>query len=51
MKFTLSWLKDHLDTKATVDEIVAFCFEVSAWMLSNRRQRIHARGRPKARPF
>ena len=21
MKFTLSWLKDHLDTKATVDEI------------------------------
>ena len=22
MKFTLSWLKDHLDTKATVDEIV-----------------------------
>jgi phenylalanyl-tRNA synthetase beta chain len=23
MKFTLSWLKDHLDTKATVDEIEA----------------------------
>ena len=21
MKFTLSWLRDHLDTKATVDEI------------------------------
>ena len=21
MKFTLSWLKDHLDTTATVDEI------------------------------
>ena len=21
MKFTLSWLKDHLDTKATVEEI------------------------------
>ncbi|MET0667628.1 MAG: phenylalanine--tRNA ligase subunit beta, partial [Methyloceanibacter sp.] len=21
MKFTLSWLKDHLDTKASVDEI------------------------------
>ena len=22
MKFTLGWLKDHLDTKATLDEIV-----------------------------
>ena len=22
MKFTLSWLKDHLETTATVDEIV-----------------------------
>ena len=23
MKFTLSWLKDHLETDATLDEIVA----------------------------
>ena len=23
MKFTLSWLKDHLETEATLDEIVA----------------------------
>ena len=23
MKFTLSWLKDHLDTQATLSEIVA----------------------------
>ena len=23
MKFTLSWLKDHLDTAASVDEIAA----------------------------
>ena len=22
MKFTLSWLKDHLDTEASLDEIV-----------------------------
>ncbi len=28
MKFTLSWLKDHLDTKATVDEIEAGLIQV-----------------------
>ena len=26
MKFTLSWLKDHLDTDATLEEIAAHNF-------------------------
>ena len=26
MKFTLSWLKEHLDTSATVDEVVEAIF-------------------------
>ena len=28
MKFTLSWLKDHLDTEATVDESAAALTDV-----------------------
>ncbi len=28
MKFTISWLKDHLDTTATVDEIAEACTDL-----------------------
>ena len=31
MKFTLAWLKDHLETEATLDEIAATLTARSAW--------------------
>lgn len=40
MKFTLSWLKDHLETEAPLDEIVTALtdlgHEVEGWRIRSR---------------